>query len=87
LSKRVREHDAVVRVGGDEFLILLPDANATNLSALVARLEADKGSAPCRYSLGSTLRMGAEALAESMVRADTQMYELRRAARGEKLSP
>ncbi len=81
LNTHVREGDAVIRVGGDEFLILMPDASAASLAALVARLEAGKDAAPCRYSLGSALREGAESLAESMVRADAHMYEQRRIAR------
>ena len=81
LSTHVREGDAVIRVGGDEFLILMPVANGGSLAALVTRLEANKDAAPCRYSLGSALREGTESLAESMLRADAQMYEHRRIAR------
>jgi diguanylate cyclase (GGDEF)-like protein len=81
LQQRLREDDALVRTGGDEFLILLPRATPASLGALVARLETDRDVAPCRYSLGSASREDGESLTDTMARADARMYELRRRAR------
>jgi len=82
IGKRLRENDALVRVGGDEFLILLANASTTTLQSLLTRLEADSNSAPCRYSLGSAQRENGEDLQHTIVRADAQMYARRRQARG-----
>ena len=81
LQQRVREGDAVVRSGGDEFLLLLADGNEAALLALVERLQTDAAQAPCGLSLGWALREDAEALSETLARADRLMYERRAAAR------
>ncbi|MGQ0799203.1 MAG: diguanylate cyclase [Pseudomarimonas sp.] len=82
IGKRLREHDALVRVGGDEFLILLANVTTATLQSLVARLQADMETAPCRFSLGSAEREGDEELQQTIARADTQMYARRRQVRG-----
>lgn len=81
LTRRLRDGDALVRVGGDEFLILLRDANQASVDALLARLQGDRPQAPCRYSLGAALRQEDENLEQTLARADASMYERRRAAR------
>ncbi len=80
LGQRLREGDAVVRVGGDEF-VLLPHATETAMRAMVERLQSDIEAAPCRYSLGCALRQRDEPLGETMARADQQMYARRRERR------
>jgi diguanylate cyclase (GGDEF)-like protein/PAS domain S-box-containing protein len=82
LQDRVRDSDAVVRAGGDEFLLLLPDTSAAGLDHLIQRLLQDLPLAPCAFSLGWARRDAGEALAETLARADRHMYERRRAARG-----
>ncbi len=81
IGKRLRENDALVRVGGDEFLIVLANATPTTLQSLLARLQTDMETAPCRFSLGSAQREGSEDLQQTIVRADAQMYARRRQAR------
>lgn len=81
LQQRVRDSDAVVRAGGDEFLLLLPSIDAHALDALVARLQRDMHDSPCALSLGWALREGQEALADTLARADLAMYERRQRAR------
>ena len=81
LQSHVREDDAVVRSGGDEFVLLLADASQTHLQALIARLRGDMDAAPCRYSLGQALRERGESLGDTLARADAEMYRLRRSAR------
>lgn len=82
LEEQVRAADAVVRSGGDEFILLLADGDEARVQSLLARLRANMDTAPCRYSLGHALRHRGEPLADTVARADAEMYALRRAARG-----
>lgn len=75
LSERVRAGDAVVRLGGDEFLVLLDQADEAMVQRLLDRLERDRELAPCGFSLGAELRAGDEALAQTLARADAAMYQ------------
>jgi diguanylate cyclase (GGDEF)-like protein/PAS domain S-box-containing protein len=77
LQQRVREGDAVVRSGGDEFLLLIGGAGEATLELLIERLLLDAHRAPCAFSLGWSLREGRETLAETLARADRAMYERR----------
>ena len=81
LSARLRESDLLIRSGGDEFLIVMRQADESSLAALLHRLRSDRDIAPCSYSLGSALRIGDESLAETLARADSDMYERRRIER------
>jgi diguanylate cyclase (GGDEF)-like protein/PAS domain S-box-containing protein len=82
LGSKLREDDAVVRSGGDEFLIVLANAGEHALSALLDRLRDDAASAPIAFSLGSALRRGDEPLAATIERADKSMYAERATRRG-----
>ena len=77
LQQKVREGDAVVRSGGDEFLLLIAGAGDAALDVLLERLTTDMNRAPCAFSLGWALREGREPLAETLARADRAMYERR----------
>lgn len=81
LEQQVRPGDAVVRSGGDEFILLLADGDAARVQSLLAHLRAGMDEAPCRYSLGHALRQRNEPLGDTLARADSEMYTLRRAAR------
>ena len=82
LQQRVREGDAVVRSGGDEFLLLVAGAGQAALEVLVERLLLDAHRAPCAFSLGWALREGREPLPVTLERADLAMYERRARKRG-----
>ncbi len=81
LQQQVREGDAVVRSGGDEFVLLLADADEGRVLGLLAQLRAGMDHAPCRYSTGHAVRQRGEPLNDTLARADAEMYALRRAAR------
>lgn len=74
----------LIRTGGDEFVLLNEPADTATLAALLERLESQRAGAPCGYSLGSALRHGDETLSATLTRADEDMYQRRRLARGEK---
>jgi diguanylate cyclase (GGDEF)-like protein/PAS domain S-box-containing protein len=82
LQRHVREGDAVVRTGGDEFVVLLAQTSEPALAALIERLQQDATRAPCAFSLGWALRTDAETLADTLARADREMYARRSRARG-----
>lgn len=77
LLERVRSEDAVVRIGGDEFVILLARGGATAVRAQVDRLREDAGRAPTAFSMGHAVRSGKESLSETLARADSAMYQSR----------
>ena len=81
LQQQLREGDAVVRSGGDEFVLLLADADEGRVHGLLARLRAGMDQAPCRYSTGHAVRQRGEPLNDTLAHADAEMYALRRAAR------
>ncbi|WP_227367535.1 GGDEF domain-containing protein [Halomonas sp. M20] len=61
LQRALRERDCIGRVGGEEFLILLPDTNFEEGVGIAARLRAELASQPCRLDkriLQVTLSMG-----------------------------
>jgi diguanylate cyclase len=74
----VREIDVIGRIGGDEFAIVLEGADERTLAEVTARLE---GSG-IRASAGGTLWNRLEPAAALVARADTGMYEQKRARYG-----
>ncbi len=82
LQQRARTSDALVRAGGDEFLLLLADADESRIEFVANRLREDRSAAPCAYSLGHAIREPGESLNETIARADAQMYQARNWARG-----
>jgi diguanylate cyclase (GGDEF)-like protein/PAS domain S-box-containing protein len=83
LMRHVRAEEAVVRVGGDEFLVVLSDAGADQVERVVARLRtAAATSAPVPFSMGWSARTKGEAFEDTMVRADRRLLGVRVDERG-----
>jgi diguanylate cyclase (GGDEF)-like protein len=89
LATAVRAHDRVGRIGGDEFLVLLPETRRTEAELLAARLRVaagDRFSFPGGASVRLRLSVGAASLepgndADALVsRADAAMYRDKEAA-------
>lgn len=77
ISMCVREGDTVARLGGDEFALFLPtDDSATASAAVLERLR-DHWTTPLgvTFSAGVAQRLPAETSNETLVRADTALYE------------
>jgi diguanylate cyclase (GGDEF)-like protein/PAS domain S-box-containing protein len=78
LMRHVRAEEAVVRVGGDEFLVVLTDADEDQTDLVAERLrEAGPTSAPVPFSMGWAARREEEAFEEMMVRADRRLLAVR----------
>ena len=87
MAEFLRSHapkDAVVvRMGGDEFLVLMDAASEASAAALAERLRADGPvNAPSGFTIGHAVRKSHEALEATIRRADEALYAARAAARG-----
>lgn len=72
---RLREQDVLGRVGGDEFVVLLPGTDLDGARRAVADLAA---TSPIAFSAGMALAMPEDSLDDVQRRADAGMYEVKR---------
>ncbi len=78
LMQNARAEDAVVRMGGDEFLLLLLGASARFVAEVGQRLRdtaGERGVAP--FSLGWANRHGTESLERTIDHADRELLQIR----------
>lgn len=92
LEKNTRPSDVVTRYGGEEFAIILPDADAGSALAMAERLRAaiegtridcgDDGMVNLTVSIGCTTQRSHELTPEGLVKeADTALYMAKAAGR------
>jgi diguanylate cyclase (GGDEF)-like protein/PAS domain S-box-containing protein len=85
LLRETRARDAVVRLGGDEFLVLLVGEQADSTAAIAARLrEPEHIPSPVPISLGFAVRRPGETLERTIQRADKRLFEVRARDRKER---
>jgi diguanylate cyclase (GGDEF)-like protein/PAS domain S-box-containing protein len=78
LMRQVRAEEPVVRVGGDEFVIVLRGARQAHVEMVCDRLrQAALRTAPVPFSLGSAIREPGESLMSTMNRADQNLLAVR----------
>ena len=78
LMGEVRADDAVVRLGGDEFLVLLTETPPERTEEVAMRLRWTSAEAlPVSLSVGWAMRRGREGLAITFRRADRQLIRTR----------
>jgi diguanylate cyclase (GGDEF)-like protein/PAS domain S-box-containing protein len=77
LSNHLRPEDAVVRMGGDEFLVLLKHADASLTETVVTRINEDRSAAPISFTMGSAINHRGEPLEHMLAEADRRLYETR----------
>lgn len=92
LQKAIRGSDLAVRLGGDEFMVLLPECRADEVGHVVARvegLEVEYGveKIPCRFSRGWTDYRAGETSEELLKRADEALYANKRATKQASQNP
>ena len=85
LRRTARSVDHVARVGGDEFLILLPQTDAAGAAKFVQRLRLAALKTMCdgvclSISFGAATSEPGEPLSDTVRRADAAMYDSKRAA-------
>lgn len=78
LMRAVRAEDVVVRMGGDEFLILLTDSPASATPEIAQRLEqTGPETSPVSLSLGWAVRRKGERVEDTIRRADQGLIRIR----------
>jgi diguanylate cyclase (GGDEF)-like protein/PAS domain S-box-containing protein len=78
LMRQVRAEEAVVRIGGDEFLIVLEGAADAHAEMVARRLQvAALRTAPVPFSLGWASRKPGETFQQTMHRADQNLLAVR----------
>lgn len=79
-----RQDDVVGRLGGDEFLLLLPEADAEVADRVAARVHAQllREGVPVTVSIGIATTSGREAPQTVLARADAALYAAKRDGRG-----
>ena len=78
LMRQVRAEEAVVRIGGDEFLIVLEGATEAHTEMVARRLQkAALRTAPVPFSLGFATRKPGESFQQTMHRADQNLMAVR----------
>ena len=78
LMRQVRAEEAVVRIGGDEFVIMLEGAGDAHVDMVARRLQAAAlRTAPVPFSLGWASRRDGEQFQQTMHRADQSLFAVR----------
>jgi diguanylate cyclase (GGDEF)-like protein/PAS domain S-box-containing protein len=78
LMRYVRAEEPVIRMGGDEFLVVLSDATLELTELVARRLEAvGHDTAPASFSLGWATRSEGERFQDTVNRADQSLIEVR----------
>lgn len=83
LQRAIRGSDLAVRLGGDEFMVLLPECRADEVRHVLARLEGlqvgyEHATIDCRFSRGWTDFRPGETAPELLKRADEALYDNKR---------
>lgn len=86
LQRAIRGSDLAVRLGGDEFMVLLPECRVEEVHHVLSRVEGlefehDGNKIACRFSRGWTDYKPGETSTELLKRADDALYANKRAGK------
>jgi len=92
LQHIIRISDVAARMGGDEFLLLLPECSPAQVPILLARIgdpqiEWDGQTIPIEWSAGWTGYQSGEGHEPMLERADQMLYENKRASKAGRATP
>src|SRR3984957_43173 len=92
LQRAIRGSDLAVRLGGDEFMVLLPECRAEEVRHVLSRvegleLEYGQQTIRCQFSRGWTDFKLGETPQEFLKRADNALYADKRAGKKQPLNP
>lgn len=87
LTSLFRAEDVVARIGGDEFVVLLPETDGVSLERAMSRIEevlcSSSEEEPCvRLSVGGATALEAGTLLAACQLADERMYQVKQERRG-----
>ena len=88
LQSAIRGSDVAIRLGGDEFLVLLPECKVSEVQLVLNRLNSivvdfDESKIPIGFAAGSTDYIPGESSQTMMTRADTALYADKRVKKRE----
>jgi len=91
LQRAIRGSDLAVRLGGDEFMVVLPECRADEVRHVLSRVEGlefeyEGNKVQCRFSRGWTDYKPGEASSELLKRADDALYANKRAGKRQRES-
>jgi diguanylate cyclase (GGDEF)-like protein len=87
ISSHLRDYDYLGRFGGDEFLLILPEASYQDALKVVERIQKAIREMPARFDHAITLSIGVtqavpfEPVDTILARADTALYKAKQAGR------
>jgi diguanylate cyclase (GGDEF)-like protein len=86
LQRAIRGSDLAVRLGGDEFMVLLPECRSEEVKHVIARVEGlevvyNGVTISCSFSKGWTDYKPGESAEDLLKRADEALYENKRAGK------
>jgi len=82
IKRAIRSADLPVRMGGDEFMVALPDCSPAQLDGPLKRiygctLEYEGNSIEVKFSVGIAQHQRGDSVAQLLERADASMYEMK----------
>ena len=88
LTRAVRGSDHAVRLGGDEFMVILPECRPEEIRHVLARLDGltircESETVAVGYSVGWAEHQDGESADDLIRRADQALYENKRAGKRE----